>query len=245
MLVISIMELNNKLLPNNKNVDTHLYILDPLSVIIKLAIISNKPIGTKLSITKNIIYLQEPGPFQGIFRYIFNYNKTDLQYLYNPIEIACKIYLNPNNINNYNNIEELFRCAQNGLIKLMETYKQCSIIRLCLNYYFTLISNYLNQNYIDNLFKKDEISALYTIELIKSLTKFWTQEKIDIVLNIISFLMVDDSANHNVKSLENIMENIDSNTQYILSQQISCYNINEEVYDDINSPYKAQSSETI
>lgn len=239
------MELNNKLLPNNKNVDTHLYILDPLSVIIKLAIISNKPIGTKLSITKNIIYLQEPGPFQGIFRYIFNYNKTDLQYLYNPIEIACKIYLNPNNINNYNNIEELFRCAQNGLIKLMETYKQCSIIRLCLNYYFTLISNYLNQNYIDNLFKKDEISALYTIELIKSLTKFWTQEKIDIVLNIISFLMVDDSANHNVKSLENIMENIDSNTQYILSQQISCYNINEEVYDDINSPYKAQSSETI
>lgn len=215
------MELNNNLLPNNKNVDHHLYVLDPLSVIIKLAIISNKPIGTKISITKNILYLQEPGPFQGLLRYILNYNKTDLQYLYNPIELACKIYLKKSN----NNISELFKCAQNGIIKLMETYKNCSIIRLCLNYYYTLISNYLNQNYIDNLFKKDEISALYTQELIISLTKFWTQEKIDIVLNIISFLIVDQSASLNVKSLENIMENIDRQTQHILSQGISCYDL--------------------
>jgi hypothetical protein len=215
------MELNNNLLPNNKNVDHHLYVLDPLSVIIKLAIISNKPIGTKISITKNILYLQEPGPFQGLLRYILNYNKTDLQYLYNPIELACKIYLKKSN----NNISELFKCAQNGIIKLMETYKNCSIIRLCLNYYYTLISNYLNQSYIDNLFKKDEISALYTQELIISLTKFWTQDKIDIVLNIISFLIVDESASLNVKSLENIMENIDRQTQHILSQGISCYDL--------------------
>jgi hypothetical protein len=220
------MELNNKLLPNNKNIDHHLYVLDPLSVIIKLAIISNKPIGTKISIAKNILYLQEPGPFQGLLRYILNYNKTDLQYLYNPIELACKIYLNPNN---KNNISELFKCAQNGLIKLIETYKNCSIIRLCLNYYYTLISNYLNQNYIDNLFKKDEITALYTEELIRSLTKFWTQDKIDIVLNIISFLIIDDSANHNVKSLENIMENIDKQTQHILNQGISCYNLDNNI----------------
>lgn len=224
------MEINKKLLPNNKIVDHHLFVLDPLSVIIKLAIISNKPIGTKISITKNILYLQEPGPFQGLLRYILNYNKTDLQYLYNPIELACKIYLFKGASNGTicsNNISELFKCAQNGLIKLMETYKNCSIIRLCLNYYYTLISNYLNQNYIDNLFKKDEISALYTDELVKSLTKFWTQEKIDIVLNIISFLMVDDSANHNVKSLENIMENIDNQTQHLLNQGISCYNLDK------------------
>jgi hypothetical protein len=219
------MEFNNKLLPNNKNIDTHLYILDPLSVIIKLAIISNKPIGTKLFISKNIIFLQEPGPFQGLMRYFLNYNKTDLQYLYNPIELACKIYLSQQNIDNYENITELFKCAQNGIIKLMETYKHCSIIRLCLNYYLTLISNYLNKTYIDNLFKKDEISALYTNELTNSLVRFWTQEKIEIILNLITFLTIDEAANHNVKSLENIMENIDTQTQQILFQQISCYGV--------------------
>jgi hypothetical protein len=41
--------------------DQHLFILDPLSVIIKLAILSNKSIGTKICISRNIIYFQEPG----------------------------------------------------------------------------------------------------------------------------------------------------------------------------------------
>ena len=40
-------------IPDNKTVDLQLYILDPLSVIIKLAILSNKPIGTKISIKGN------------------------------------------------------------------------------------------------------------------------------------------------------------------------------------------------
>ena len=70
-------------LPDNKKVDLQLYILDPLSVIIKLAILSKKVVGTKICITTNIIYLQDPGPFQAFCRFIFSSNKTDLQYLYN------------------------------------------------------------------------------------------------------------------------------------------------------------------
>jgi hypothetical protein len=58
-----------------------------------LAIISNKPIGTKLRIDNNVIYLQEPGPFQALSRYFYKSNKTNIQYLYNPIEMACNHYL--------------------------------------------------------------------------------------------------------------------------------------------------------
>ena len=43
-------------LPNNKTDNLQLFILDPFSVIIKLAILSNKPIGTKIRIDNNIIY---------------------------------------------------------------------------------------------------------------------------------------------------------------------------------------------
>jgi len=75
---------------NNKLVNLAEYILDPLSVIVKLAILSNKPVGTKLQILSNTVYIQEPGIWQPICRYSFNTNKTDLQYLYNPIELACK-----------------------------------------------------------------------------------------------------------------------------------------------------------
>ena len=72
-------------MPDDNNANLHLFILDPLSVIIKLAIISNKPIGTKLRIDNNVIYLQEPGLFQGLSRYFYKSNKTNIQYqVYRP-----------------------------------------------------------------------------------------------------------------------------------------------------------------
>ena len=43
---------------NNNNINIKSYMLDPLSVIIKLAILSNKPIGTKILIQDNVIYFQ-------------------------------------------------------------------------------------------------------------------------------------------------------------------------------------------
>ena len=57
---------------NPKNTNYRLYILDPLSVIVKLAILRNKPVGTKLRITDNVFYIQEPGPFQALCRIYFN-----------------------------------------------------------------------------------------------------------------------------------------------------------------------------
>ena len=63
---------------NAKNINYRLYILDPLSVIVKLAIISNKPVGSKLCIKDNVVFIQEPGFFQSVCRLYFNANKTDL-----------------------------------------------------------------------------------------------------------------------------------------------------------------------
>ena len=77
----------------NSTLNIKLFILDPLSVIIKLAILANKPIGTKVQIKNNIIQFQDPGMFQFISRYINNSSKTDLHYLYNPIKIACSYFL--------------------------------------------------------------------------------------------------------------------------------------------------------
>ena len=56
---------------DNSNINIKLFILDPLSVIVKLAILSNKPIGTKLLIQNNVVYFQEPGPFQAFCRIFY------------------------------------------------------------------------------------------------------------------------------------------------------------------------------
>ena len=73
--------INESLPDNNTQINLKTFVLDPLSVIIKLAVIGNKPVGTKILISNNVIYLQEPGPFQALCRVFFKTNKTDLQYL--------------------------------------------------------------------------------------------------------------------------------------------------------------------
>ena len=200
---------------DNTNINTKTFILDPLSVIVKLAILSNKPVGTKLLIQNNVIYFQEPGPFQSISRYFYKSNKTDIQYLYNPINIACLNFLSKEFVGKTHRIKDLFICAQNGLKKLMETYKSCSIINLTLNYYYVILTNHISQQYNENMFNKDNCTCYYTKEACESLNSQWTIEKIIVVLDIISYV-IKFNDNNNVKSLETIMESIDKNTQTII-----------------------------
>jgi hypothetical protein len=201
---------------DNSNINIRMFILDPLSVIVKLAILSNKPIGTKLLIQNNIIYFQEPGPFQSLCRIVYKSNKTDLQFLYNPINISCLHFLSKQVVEKTPRIKNLFLCAQNGLKKLIETYKSCSIITITLNYYYAILTNHINQTYNENMFVKDNLTCYYTQSVNESFNKQWTEEKIKVVLDIIAFLVKNENPN-NVKSLETIMEDIDKNTQNIIS----------------------------
>lgn len=194
---------------NPKNINYRLYILDPLSVIVKLAILRNKPVGTKLRITDNVFYIQEPGPFQALCRLYFNSGKTDLQYLYNPIQLACSAFLNARFCDRTPGIRKLFQCAIAGLERLKETYKACPVIVLCLNYYINLIENYLDEYMNEKLFKKDAMTAVYDTATITALNSIWTGDRIKVVMDIIDFLCTDNLASNNVQSLEIFINNID------------------------------------
>lgn len=209
--MISIPDDNNKL-----NVKS--YILDPLSVVIKLAILSNKPVGTKLLIQNNVIYFQEPGPFQSICRMFYNSNKTDLQFMFNPLNIACLHFLSKSFTEKTPRIKKLFICAQNGLKRLIETYKNCSIITLTLNYYYALLTNHIKDSYNESMFIKDSFTCYYTQTICDTLNKQWSDSKIKVVLDIITFLLDNDDPSNNVKSLETIMNGIDENTKSIVSE---------------------------
>ena len=91
------------------------------------------------------------------------------------------------------------------------------MIFLCLNYYNTIINNYVEQIYNETIFCKDSMTSLYISEIIDKLNSQWTQEKIKVILDLISFLINDKMASNNVKSLENIMNNIDLETQEIIN----------------------------
>ena len=88
-------------------------------------------------------------------------------------------------------------------------------MRLCLNYYFSLISNHLDETFIENLFRKDNMTPLYTTELVIALNKLWTPDRIHIILNLTTYLISSDRADADVKSMETIMDNIDLETQNV------------------------------
>jgi hypothetical protein len=59
------------------------------------------------------------------------------------------------------------------------------------------------------------MTALYTVDLVSSLHKIWTQERIKIILNLTTYLNSTTNADTDVKSMETIMDNIDLQTQVI------------------------------
>lgn len=198
------------------------YLLDPLSVIIKLAILGNKPIGTKLLIKDNVIYFQEPGPFQSLCRILYKSTKDDIQYLYNPINIACIHFLSKANggatanTEKSNRIKKLFQFAQQGIKNLIETYSSSHVVVIALNYYYILLTNHIEQTYNSNMFVSDTMSAQYNSTLCDSLNEKWDDEKTKVVLGLINYLTKTDVTN--IKLLETFMENVDTSTKLVVSQ---------------------------
>ena len=205
----------NKNLESNTKNESKQYLLDPLSVIIKLAIISQKTTGVKISISNNILYIQEIGIFQSIVRFYFNSTKSDLNFLYNPIELACKFFLNPDKTF-YTQLKNLFSCALKGLEKLKDTYRNCSVIVICINYYCNLITNYLGKTINKNLFKQNEMSCYYTNDLVDKLNNYWTPDKIKLVLEMSEYLYKDDATVDCIKCLEVFMKGVDLNMQLLI-----------------------------
>lgn len=186
-------------------------VLDPLSIIIKLAILSKKQIGTKISVYNNVLYIQEVGIFQSFVRVIFNNNKVDIQYLYNPIQYACNKFLIKEYIKENPNIKKIFINAQLGLKCLIETYKEHMIIIHTLYFYYNIIENHLSDNYNKKLFIEDSFSGYYKEDLLKELNSQWTNEKIKIVLEMIEFINGEKESNKSIKCLEEFMVIIDNN----------------------------------
>lgn len=197
--------MSNFLPDDNQNINMRNYLLDPLSVIVKLAILASKPVGTKVCIQNNILSFQEPGPFQALCRIIYQLNKTDLHYMYNPIQLACTHFLSRAGIKAHPRIRHLFVHAQRGLERLMMTYSANSTIRHSLNYYYALIANYTetsapedksssNKRSADgpnpnpNLFRGDGLTVLYGEELVRTLNGQWTEKWLTVVLDMIGFL---------------------------------------------------------
>lgn len=209
--------MSNHLPDDDPTLNQKKYLLDPLSVIVKLAILASKQVGTKVCIQNNVMSFQDPGPFQGFCRIVFKLNKTDLHFMYNPIQLACSHYLSAAALKTRPRMRNLFVYAQKGLEKLIDTYQANSTVVHSLNYYHAIISNYVEAKYNATLFRKDGMSVLYGEELIAMLNNQWTEKWITAVLDVIGFLSDNSISHENIRVLESLMMTIDSQTQNAFS----------------------------
>ena len=152
-------------------------ILEPLQVMIQLGILSFCPIGTKLSISENILYLQEPSFTQGILRWYKNDNKDDLYYLFQAIRRYYQWY-NPQEKELFKRILEV---SMKGIKRLIQTYEKSEklSIKQTLNLYTNILS-LDTPNLFDN---NQDISSVNIDTVFKNITKIYTKPILSVVHN--------------------------------------------------------------
>lgn len=147
--------------------------LEPLTTLIKLAILNYKKEGTKISIYNNSMYFQEPGLYQGFIRYYYSDSRSDLLKLELPIQQGLDWF--SKNCTNKEDIDYILKKSISGLLKLSRSYQEDSIIYKDILGLSQIIQNFVyeelltSNNMIDNINKvwkdKNEFGCIKNIFL--------------------------------------------------------------------------------
>ncbi len=160
-------------------------ILEPLQVMINLAVLGFCPIGTKININNNMLYLHQPTFTQGLWRWWEGDSKDDLYYLFHAIRRYYKWYKNEDN-KIYDYILDL---AKTGIKNLIKTYQKAD--KKSILHTLSLYNNILDLDTPD-LFKTDsEDTESITIDnVFKNVTALYDKKTLVIVFKILQ-LMTD------------------------------------------------------
>lgn len=173
---------------------TNIQILEPLTTIISLAIISFKLIGTKLAVHSNKIFIQSPNIIQGVIRWTYGNNREEIHMLFKPIMRVVQIY----NPNEDPNIKKLFEYAIFGLKLLKKSYNNSSST-LChtLDLYITIIDNSIKQNteiinHMDSICNNLNLSQNSKVNLDNLFKGIWKNQEIDIICKMFNLANTDN-----------------------------------------------------
>jgi len=161
----------------NKKKERSDMILEPLQVMVQLALLSYSPIGTKVSVADNILHLQFPTMFQGVWRWYNLDGKDDLYYLFHAIRRYYKWYKSQDN----KIFSFILHEAIKGLENLMITYEksnQTSIIHT-----LKLYKNVLGMESPD-LFKENTEETINIDKVFENIKNIYDQKLLKVIYNI-------------------------------------------------------------
>lgn len=145
-----------KLFNNNTRKEKLDFVLEPLQAMTQLAFLSFCPVGTKLTIHDNLLYIQMPSLSQGLIRYWNEDTKDDLYFLLNVFR-RFLIYYDFLKDDFPELYKLLIHYGQKGLDKLIQTYANAEKVSLLhsLKMYKLILKNSeffesLNNEYYDS-----------------------------------------------------------------------------------------------
>ena len=165
-------------------------ILEPMQVMIQLALLAHSPIGTKISVNSNILRVQSPTWSQGAYRWWNNDNKDDLYYLFHAIRRYYKWYKSQN--------DEVYQYilvwAIKGIDKLSETYNKAD--KNNIRHTLALYKNVLDLK-TDEIFKDNAEDIITIDQVFKEITNIYDDRLIYIVHN--ALLLMEQETNTEFK----------------------------------------------
>tara|TARA_A100001015_G_scaffold289102_1_gene360609 strand:- start:2664 stop:3326 length:663 start_codon:yes stop_codon:yes gene_type:complete len=187
-------------------------ILEPLQVMIQLGLLSFCPTGTKVSVSDNLLHLQQPSMVQGVIRWWQADNKDDLYYLFHAIRRYYKWY-KPQNNKVYNHILTL---AIKGITKLTETYSKTD--KTSITHTLNLYKNVLGLENPD-LFKNAEETSVNIDNVFEKITEVYDERLLRAVFNMFK-LIQDEKNGENVQCYLEAMQNVLCPTNILLRKWI-------------------------
>lgn len=178
---------------NDKN-----FIIDPLTCMIRLAMLSFKQPGTKISIIDNKISFNEPSFLQGTIRWSQGDNRDDLHNLYRPILKSLEWYdLSKDEIVN------IYEMSIKGLDRLKAAYKDNSTIIHSLELYKKLIIDKMNSK---ETVQQNNTENVIVNKIYMDLKNLWNTNEVVIINSL--FEEIKKSDEYNISSLMEALNNI-------------------------------------
>ena len=194
-------------------------ILEPLQVLITLAILGYCPIGTKININQNTLYLHKPTLVQGLLRWWEGDSKDDLYYLFHAIRRFYKWYKNKNNeIYNY-----ILQLAKNGIKNLIKTYQKAD--KKSILHTLSLYGNILELDTPD-LFKtsEDDQESITIDKVFENVKPLYDQKILIIVFSTLK--LIDESENERdvakyIEGLNSILTPVNSKIRVWIQENLT------------------------
>jgi len=165
-------------------------ILEPMQVMIQLALLAHSPIGTKISVSNNILSIQPPCMTQGVYRWWNNDNKDDLYYLFHAIRRYYKWYKSQND----EAYQYILAWAVIGLDKLSETYNKAD--KNNIRHTLALYRNVLDLK-ADEIFKDNTNDTVTIDQVFKEIINIYDDRLLYITHN--TLLMMEEETNTEFK----------------------------------------------